>query len=394
MAKRLCTQFVDPSGIASFLACRLIALNKKPGVRPIGIGDTARRIIAKAILMTIKCDVQEVAGSLQLCAGQIAGTEAAVHAVRSSFDSENCEALLLVDASNAFNSLNRQTALRNIRKQCPPLATVLINSYRAETDLFVDGEVIKSSEGTTQGDPLAIPMYALATIPLIKRLNQGANQVWYADDAAAMGKIQQVRTWWDQIVKLGPGFGYHANAAKTWLITKEIHHQKAVEAFADTSVKVTSEGRPYLGAPIGTKAFVELFVENKVDQWSAELNSLAAIAKTQPHAAHSAFTHGLTSFWSYITRTTPDICHLLQPLEDVIRTNLIPTLTDRPPPNDEERNLLALPARLGGIAVIKPTAETESTYIASSKISEPLKEAILSNTSVYSYDMISKSASC
>ena len=344
--------------------------------------------------MTIKCDVQEVAGSLQLCAGQIAGTEAAVHAVRSSFDSENCEALLLVDASNAFNSLNRQTALRNIRKQCPPLATVLINSYRAETDLFVDGEVIKSSEGTTQGDPLAMPMYALATIPLIKRLNQGANQVWYADDAAAMGKIQQVRTWWDQIVKLGPGFGYHANAAKTWLITKEIHHQKAVEAFADTSVKVTSEGRPYLGAPIGTKAFVELFVENKVDQWAAELNSLAAIAKTQPHAAHSAFTHGLTSFWSYITRTTPDICHLLQPLEDVIRTNLIPTLTDRPPPNDEERNLLALPARLGGIAVIKPTAETESTYIASSKISEPLKEAILSNTSVYSYDMISKSASC
>ena len=192
VAKRLCTQFVDPSGIASFLACRLIALNKKPGVRPIGIGDTARRIIAKAILMTIKCDVQEVAGSLQLCAGQIAGTEAAVHAVRSSFDSENCEALLLVDASNAFNSLNRQTALRNIMKQCPPLATVLIHSYRAETDLFVDGEVIKSSEGTTQGDPLAMPMYALATIPLIKRLNQGANQVWYADDAAAMGKIQQV----------------------------------------------------------------------------------------------------------------------------------------------------------------------------------------------------------
>ena len=215
MAKRLCTQFVDPSGISSFLACWLIALNKKPGVRPIGIGDTARRIIAKAILMTIKCDVQEVAGSLQLCAGQIAGTEPAVHALRSSFDSENCEALPLVDASNAFNSLNRQTALRNIRKQCPPLATVLINSYGAETDLFVDGEAIKYSEGTTQGDPLAMPMYALATIPLIKLLNQGANQVWYADDAAAMGKIQQVRTWWDQIVKLGPGFGYHANAAKT-----------------------------------------------------------------------------------------------------------------------------------------------------------------------------------
>ena len=39
--------------------------------------------------------------------------------------------------------------------------------------------------------------------------------------------------------------------------------------------------------------------------------------------------------------------------------------------------------------MINPTAETESTYIGSSKISEPLKEAILSNTSAYSYDMIS-----
>ena len=80
------------------------------------------------------------------------------------------------------------------------------------------------------------------------------------------------------------------------------------------------------------------------------VSSLAAIAKTQPHAAHSAFTHGLTSFWSYITRTTPDICHLLQPLEDVIRTNLIPTLTDSRPPNDEVR--ISLLSRPGSEALL------------------------------------------
>ena len=45
-------------------------------MRPIGIGDTARRIIAKAILMAIRGNILEVAGSLQLCAGQIVGTEA------------------------------------------------------------------------------------------------------------------------------------------------------------------------------------------------------------------------------------------------------------------------------------------------------------------------------
>ena len=88
---------------------------------------------------------------------------------------------MLVDASNAFNALNRQTALHNIRRICPALATPLINIYREPIDLYVDGIVLRSQEGTTQGDPLAMPMYALATIPLIKKLKALAgavHQVW------------------------------------------------------------------------------------------------------------------------------------------------------------------------------------------------------------------------
>ena len=76
------------------------ALDKNPGVRPIGIGDTARRIIAKAVLSEAKPDIQEASGCLQMCGGQIAGIEAAVHAVRTAFDSSDTEAVLLVDATN------------------------------------------------------------------------------------------------------------------------------------------------------------------------------------------------------------------------------------------------------------------------------------------------------
>ena len=47
VARRICSSYVHPTSIAPLLACRLIALDKHPGVRPIGIGDTARRIIAK-----------------------------------------------------------------------------------------------------------------------------------------------------------------------------------------------------------------------------------------------------------------------------------------------------------------------------------------------------------
>ena len=42
VARKLCTKCVDPAGVSSFVACWLIALNKNPGVRPIGIGEVCR----------------------------------------------------------------------------------------------------------------------------------------------------------------------------------------------------------------------------------------------------------------------------------------------------------------------------------------------------------------
>ncbi len=42
-------------------------------------------------------------------------------------------------------------------------------------------------------------------------------QAWYADDAAACGDLTHLRSWWDQLVDLGPIYGYHPNTSKTWL---------------------------------------------------------------------------------------------------------------------------------------------------------------------------------
>lgn len=63
-AKLLCTSLLDPQGLVPFLACRLIALDKYPGVRPIGIGNTARCIIAKVVLIITRQNVVDIAGSV------------------------------------------------------------------------------------------------------------------------------------------------------------------------------------------------------------------------------------------------------------------------------------------------------------------------------------------
>ena len=131
-----------------------------------------------------------------------------------------------------FNLLNRVFALHNIRQVCPPLVTILINIYRSPAFLFVTGDIILSEEGTSQGNPLAMPMYALATLPPITWLLQCIVQVWYADDACACGSIWDLCLWWDQLCAEGPSFGYHVNASKTWLVTKESCHLISTTEFS------------------------------------------------------------------------------------------------------------------------------------------------------------------
>ena len=103
--KHLCTTFVDPRSFSAFTACscRLIPLqlDKQPGVRLIGVCEVVRRMIGKAVMSVVGLDVLKAAGSLQLCAGQEAGCEAAVHTMRDLFKATSTDGVLLVNASNA-----------------------------------------------------------------------------------------------------------------------------------------------------------------------------------------------------------------------------------------------------------------------------------------------------
>ena len=48
LARNLASKHYDSSLIQAYTSCRLIPLNKNPGVRPIGVGEVLRRIIDKA----------------------------------------------------------------------------------------------------------------------------------------------------------------------------------------------------------------------------------------------------------------------------------------------------------------------------------------------------------
>ena len=257
IARRLCTVRVDPEGLSGFVASRLVPIDKNPGVRPIGIGEVPRRIIAKSILKVVENDVQQAVGPLQACAGHEAGCEAAIHAMKEIMSSDETQAVLLLDASSAFNTINRQAALHNIGVICPSTSTVLNNTYQTPVRLLVTGGgEIESSEGIIQGDPLAMAIYALAITPLIHKLRSEeptVKQVWFPDDSSGGGKIVALRRWWQCLQSFGPLMGYFPNTSKTHLVVKRQFQEEAITAFEGTGIKVKIKGHEMLGSAIGSR---------------------------------------------------------------------------------------------------------------------------------------------
>ena len=189
--KKLCTvtlQEDDVDTIQSFTACRLIPLNKNPGLRPIGVGEVLRRIAGKVLMHISKDSVSEAAGSLQLCAGQESGAEAAIHAMHDIFADNDTEAVLLIDAENAFNSINRKShATQYICFYVQLFSIYITNCYSSPARLFITGGgEIKSLEGTTQGDPTAMAAYAPAVTPLLSYLSQENNRKPTSDKTSSV----------------------------------------------------------------------------------------------------------------------------------------------------------------------------------------------------------------
>ena len=75
--------------------------------------------------------------------------------------------------------------------------------------------------------------------------------------------------------------------------------------FAGTGINITTEGKRHLGAAIGSRSYTEEYVVGKVGEWSTENKQLAIIAQTQPHAAYCAYTHGLSSHWTFLFLILP-----------------------------------------------------------------------------------------
>ena len=90
------------------------------------------------------------------------------------------------------------------------------------------------------------------------------------------------------------------------------------------------------------------------------------------------YVKGLSHRWTFLQRTIPDIEELMLPLEEAISETLIPALVGRSV-SPIERDILALPIRMGGMGLYNPAKSSKREYQCSKNITSPLVELILCN---------------
>ena len=173
-------------------------------------------------------------------------------------------------------------------------------------------------------------MYAVATAPLIDELEGVASvsQYWFADDASALGDIEQIQTWWDGINAVGKHYGYFPNAVKSVLLVKEEFYEKACSCFDGSDISVRTDGVRLLGSPIGSPSTRGCMI------WMFFAHLLSLSPRLHVLPLPMGFLVAGPIFFRSCSVPSEHLCAL----DEMICCKLIPALSGKHAINDLERS--------------------------------------------------------
>eukprot|EP00957_Ditylum_brightwellii_P050891 3859380-Ditylum_brightwellii.AAC.1 len=169
------------------------------------------------------------------------------------FGEEEGWGILLVDVRNAFNELNRKAMLWH-------------------------------QGGVTQGNPMAMFLYALGAITIINQLRHHQLdveslspiaerlQAWYANDLAKAGFFEAIQECFKELCLIGPPLRYFPEPNKSVLVTALQNLDLAKTYFEKEEFKIKT-GYCYLGGHIGEGK--EDYVTENVLEWVESVHNFS-----------------------------------------------------------------------------------------------------------------------
>ena len=362
-----------------FFGANLVALRKSQGgVRPIAVGCTLRRLVAKVVSGFVVDDMADLLSPRQLGYGVRGGAEAAVHAARcflSSMPSDH--AMVKLDFKNAFNSIRRDKMLEACLRFAPDVYPFVFSAYSSPSNLFWGKHQIASAEGVQQGDPLGPLLFCLSIFSLGQQFTSDLS-ILYLDDISIGGPCDVIIEDLKAVMEAS-SLGLTLNVLKSEIITGSSPSRDCLLTVLPGARLVNPSQASLLGSPIGDVNCVSSAIEEKTATLRSLSNNLNLLS------AHDAFTLLRSSLaipkLLYLLRTAP--CFGLDSLSefDSVLVDALSKITNTPLTLSSPSWLQAsLPVKFGGLGIRSAVDIAPSAFLASAHSTAPLVSSILQSS--------------
>jgi hypothetical protein len=416
---------IDSSLKNQLLACRLIAIskgptleeNELPKLRPIAISEIFVKILSSLFLSRI--DTQKLLPDLQYGIKKKGGIEEVIHSTNHILNTDPKTVTLAIDFKNAFNSLSRAKIIEAIsnNKETRFLTDYFLWSHLHPTPLLLEGrngqvhKVLKSSEGTRQGDALSTFLFALGWHPLLKSTNDKLKEIQFTavrpseeedpqqdlndnewtsqpltstsaiiDDTMITGRLGQVKNALRHLLDHAKDYNLDVQLEKCKLLITNPRSQNERELksfFDEFNIPIVYETMETLGSVIGIvdpnrvhEAFVKK--KNSILEHLQELQNLAPVTSLLPGGIQSLLLilrNCVNKTMNYLIRTTPSILskQLCLELDAKVEQTLSVLLgLDQSLLDDHSKFKIRLPMKEGGAGFTSIVECAEPAFIASS----------------------------
>ncbi len=362
-----------PLDLAPFMSSAPLTplLKKDNSIRPIAVGEIWRRLVSKIASAHARHEVCGYLMPLQLGVGIPNATEAITHAIRSSvnkFGHLADRALFKVDFANAFNVIDRSVMLREVWKVCPSIAAWVEYCYASAPLLFIGDEAdIFSTTGVQQGDPLGPLLFAITLHILVLELSAicpaADVHLWYLDDGNIIGSPEVISRFFDTLSSRCPDFGLQLNLSKCELWWPTLNPD--IWSFLPVEVPINqSAGTDILGSAVGSGAFIDQYVQNRVGKIRVLVERLNDLEDPQVQLLLLRSAIGMPKF-VFALRTCPtgSVQLSIAAFEEVMDLALYHIW--RRSISYHQRLLINLPLRLGGLGIPKSSSIGQSAFLGS-----------------------------
>ena len=345
----------------------LIALKKNgDAIRPIAVGEIIRRIVSKVACSSVLSDASKLLVPHQVGVGVPAACESVIHSVRDFIkanDHRSDMAMLKIDFTNAFNLVDRQTFINEVKVKFPSIYNWVVYCYGDESLLDYNGFTIQSSCGVQQGDPIGPLLFALALNTLVAKINASCSlsiHIWYFDDGTLVGCKADLLKALNILSTEGKQYGFEVNFEKCELFWPS---DTDLSEFPCEIKRIPTAGVELLGSHIGCPESQEQFLQKKTLEIIAVLELLPELNESQIEFAILKNCLGVCKI-NHLLRSLPPIPSLSIQIFDQHQRVCLERIVSRPL-NDLQWQLALLPTIKGGLGLRCASNTQLPAYLAS-----------------------------